>query len=141
MATSSQTPPLLEMEALLGEELYGVWNSLRLLIEQKYDMDQLWNELSKNWKYEHKYRRGGKTLCAFYIRENTLGFMVILGKDERAKFEDQRSLFGDEVQRSYDEATTYHDGKWIMFQPKDTGLFADLERLLLIKRKPNKKEP
>jgi len=39
----------------------------------------------------------------------------------------------------YDAATTFHDGKWIMFELKDTKLFNDMERLLLIKRKPNRK--
>ena len=35
--------------------------------------------------------------------------MVILGKIERDKFESQRELFSEEVQRIYDEATTYHN--------------------------------
>ena len=74
-----------------------------------------------------------------YAKEKTLGFMVILGKDERAKFEIQRGQFSNEVQMIYDAATTFHDGKWIMFELKDTKLFNDMERLLLIKRKPNRK--
>ncbi len=65
--------------------------------------------------------------------------MVILGKRERDKFEMQRKLFSKEVQTLYDEATTYHDGKWIMFELRDTGLFSDIERLLQIKRRPNRK--
>lgn len=50
-----------------------------------------------------------------------------------------RELFSNEVQMIYDETTTFHDGKWIMFELKNTELFNDMERLLLIKRKPNKK--
>lgn len=65
--------------------------------------------------------------------------MVILGKRERDKFEMQRKLFSKEVQTLYDEATTYHDGKWIMFELRDTGLFSDIEHLLQIKRRPNRK--
>lgn len=102
-------------------------------------MEQLWNRGGKAWTYEYKYRKGGKTLCALYAKERTLGFMVILGKDERAKFEMQRELFSNEVEMIYDEATTFHDGKWIMFELKNTELFNDMERLLLIKRKPNRK--
>ena len=44
-----------------------------------------------------------------------------------------------EVQEIYDGAQTYHDGKWIMFEPVDTSLFHDFIRLLGIKRKPNRK--
>lgn len=126
------------LEKLIGKELYQVWSSLCQLIEQKYEMERLWNYGGKNWTYEYKYRRGGKTLCALYAREKSIGFMVILGKNERSKFESQRELFSDKTQNTYDEATTFHDGKWIMFELKDIGLFGDMERLLLIKRKPNK---
>ena len=59
-----------EMKALVGESLYGVWNQLCALIDEKYDMDRLWGKGGKAWKYEYKYRRGGKTLCALYARSS-----------------------------------------------------------------------
>ena len=43
------------------------------------------------------------------------------------------------IDEKYDEAQTYHDGKWIMFEPVDIYLFNDFIRLLRIKRKPNRK--
>lgn len=134
-----QIPASEVIESLIGKELYQIWSALCLLIEQRYEMERLWNNGGKKWKYEYKYRRGGKTLCALYAKEKVLGFMVILGKGERDKFEIQRELFSKEVQMLYDEATTYHDGKWIMFELKNTGLFSDIERLLQIKRQPNRK--
>lgn len=133
------TPDARQMTALLGEQLYGVWNSLCALIEERYDMERTWNSGGKAWVYEYKYRRGGKTLCALYAREKCLGFMVILGRDERAKFESDRANYSEEVQRVYDEAATYRDGKWIMFEPRDASLFGDFMKLLRIKRKPNRK--
>ena len=128
-----------EMTALVGKPLYEVWNQLCALIEERYDMDRLWNQGGKVWTYEYKYRRGGKTLCALYARENCIGFMVILGKEERLKFETERGSYSEEVQSVYDESPTYHDGKWMMFEPADTSLFEDFIRLLGIKRKPNRK--
>lgn len=133
------TPDTRQMTALLGGQLYGVWNSLCALIDESYDMERTWNSGGKAWVYEYKYRRGGKTLCALYAREKCLGFMVILGRDERAKFESDRANYSEEVQRVYDEAATYHDGKWIMFEPHDDSLFGDFMKLLKIKRKPNRK--
>ena len=127
-----------EMAALVGEPLYDVWNKLCALIDEKYDMDRLWDKGGKAWNYEYKYRRGGKTLCALYAREKCVGFMIILGKAERLKFEADRENYSKEVQEIYDEAQTYHDGKWIMFEPVDTSLFHDFIRLLGLKRKPNR---
>ena len=128
-----------EMIILVGESLYDIWSKLNALIEEKYDMDCLWNKGGKAWKYEYKYRRGGKTLCALYAREGCVGFMIILGKGERSKFEADRDNFSKEIQKIYDETQTYHDGKWLMFEPVDTTLFDDFIRLLRIKRKPNRK--
>lgn len=132
-------PNTQEMTALVGESLYHVWNQLNALIEKNYDMDRAWNSGGKAWTYEYKYRRGGKTLCALYARENCVGFMVILGRNERLKFEADRDHYAKETQRVYDESLTYHDGKWLMFQPTDTQLFPDFIRLLQIKKKPNRK--
>lgn len=134
-----QMPNKEKMTDLIGKDLYDVWNKLCSLIDEKYDMDCMWNEGGKAWTYEYKYRRGGKTLCALYARENCVGFMVILGKDERLKFENDRENYSKEVQRIYDETKTYHDGKWMMFELSDTSMFDDFIRLLRIKRKPNRK--
>ena len=132
-------PSAEEMMTLVGQSLYDVWNKLCTLIDEKYEMERLWNKGGKAWTYEYKYRRGGKTLCALYARENCIGFMIIFGKDERAKFEDIRDTLSDSVCRQYDEATTYRDGKWVMFEPTDTFEFDEYMKLLAIKRKPNMK--
>ncbi len=128
-----------ELSVLIGSEKFKVWNELCCMIDSLYDMEHLWNSGGKAWKYEYKYRRGGKTLCALYAKENCLGFMVILGKDERAKFEADRQSYSTAVCQVYDKATTYHDGKWLMFELIDTSLLDDMKKLLVIKRKPNKK--
>ena len=78
------------MTDLLGKPLYDVWLSLCSVIDERYDMERSWNSGGKNWTYEYKYRRGGKTLCSLYARNNCVGFMIIFGKDERTKFEESR---------------------------------------------------
>ena len=127
------------MIELLGQSLFEIWQSLCLAIEEKYDMERVWNAGGKNWTYEYKYRRGGKTLCCLYAKRNCIGFMIIFGKDERIKFEDIRNTLSHSIGRQYDAAKTYHDGKWVMFEPTNTDEFDDYMKLLAIKRKPNRK--
>ena len=134
-----KVPNAEEMTTLVGQSLYDVWNKLCALIDEKYEMEHLWNKGGKAWTYEYKYRRGGKTLCALYAGEKCIGFMIIFGKDERAKFEAERNEYSQQVQQIYDESKTYRDGKWVMFEPTDTSMFQDFIKLLSIKRKPNKK--
>ena len=88
-----------EMTNLVGQSLYDVWNKLCALIDEKYEMERLWNKGGKAWTYEYKYRRGGKTVCALYDREKCIGCMSIFGKDERAKFEAERNDYSQQVQK------------------------------------------
>ena len=121
------------MTELLGQPLFEVWQELCSAVDEKYDMERLWNTGGKNWTYEYK------TLCSLYAKRNCVGFMIIFGKDERAKFEDIRDTLSDSVCRRYDEAKVYRDGKWVMFEPTSTSEFDDFMKLLAIKRKPNRK--
>ena len=104
-----------EIISLVGKPLYNIWLSLTESIDAKYEMERLWNSGGKMWKYEYKYRRGGKKLGAFYSRENWIGFMVIFGKDERTKIEEERDCYSNVTQTVYDKAHTFHDGKCMIF--------------------------
>lgn len=128
-----------DMQSLLGEELYPVWEAICERIDTLYDVDRLWDKGYRDFVYEYKYRRGGKTLCTFYTKEAFIGLQIVLGKEERAKFEARRGEFSLAVQAYYDGAHTYHDGKWILFSLIDETMFDDLIRLLAIKRRPNRK--
>ena len=66
--------------------------------------------------------------------------MIVFGKDERLMVDEIRCTLSESVCRQYDEAETYHDGKWVMFRPADESEFGDYIRLLSLKRKPNRKE-
>lgn len=127
------------MMELLGQPLFEVWQALCATIDEKYEMEHLWSAGGKNWTYEYKYRRGGKTLCCLYAKENCIGFMIVFGREEREKFEAIRDTLSDPVCRKYDEAKTYRDGKWVMFEPTDMAEWEDYRKLLALKRKPNRK--
>lgn len=122
-----------ELITLFGEQLFSIWLELCFMIEEKYDIDMIWNSGGSAWKYEYKYHRGGKVLCALYAKENCFNFMIILGRNEREKFESNKNIFSSEIQKVYDESDTYHEGKCIMFELKDRSLFEDIEKLLHIK--------
>ena len=127
------------MTELLGQSMFEIWQRLCLAIDEKYEMERIWNTGGKNWIYEYKYRKGGKTLFCLYAKNNCIGFTIIFGKDERTKFENIRGTLSNTVCKQFDEAKTYRDGKWVMFYPTNTAEFADYMNLLAIKRKPNRK--
>ena len=123
---------------LIGQPLFEVWQALCSAIDEKYEMDRSWNSGGRRWTYEYKYRRGGKTLCCLYVKSQCIGFMVVFGKDERAKVEVLRNTLSPAVCKKFDEAETYHDGKWVMFEPADKLEFDDYLKLLAVNRRPNR---
>jgi len=128
-----------ELIKLIGSDRLKVFDNICNSIDKTYEMDKTWNNGGKKWVYEYKYRRGGKTLCTFYFKENCLGLMIIFGKYERLKVENIREQLSNETLKTYDEAQTYHDGKWVMFEIENISLLEDIKKLLLVKRKPNRK--
>jgi len=132
--------PYEEVKIMLGSAS-GAWEKLLGHIRFYYAMDEVWQEGKPTHKhYNNLYiRRGGKTLIAFGIREGYFVVCVVLGKDEREKFDEARASFGEAVCKVYDEAETLHDGKWLGFDVADETLIDEIIRLLPIKRKPNRK--
>ena len=111
-----------ELEQLVGSDKANIFYDIVYEITLLYDMDQTWNSGGKKWTYEYKFRKSGKTLCAFYFKENILGFMIIFGKDERIKVEEIRNRLSSNVLQTYDDAQAYHDGKWVMFNITDISI-------------------
>lgn len=127
-----------ELERLVGIDRVNTFYDIVDAITLLYDMEQTWNDGGKKWTYEYKFRKSGKTLCSFYFKEDILGFMIIFGKDERTKVEEIRNELSSDVLEIYDNAQIFHDGKWVMFHITDDSILEDLEKLLFIKRKPNR---
>lgn len=128
-----------ELERLVGIERANIFYNIVAEITLLYDIPQTWNNGGKKWIYEYKFKKSGKTLCAFYFKQNVLGFMIIFGKAERDKVEEIRNELSANVLKTYDNAQIFHDGKWVMFNVTDDLLLEDLKKLLFIKRKPNRK--
>ena len=124
---------------LVGEQLTEVWKKLCAAIEAEYETDRLWGKGFGCWTYEYKYRRGGKTLCTLYAKESTICLLVTLGRAEREKFDARRESFSAKLQELYDTTETYHDGKWMWIELRDSSLIDELMELLHIKRRPNRK--
>jgi len=132
--------PYGQVKAMLGEASRA-WEKLVGHIRFYYVMDELWEEGNPNHKHYNnlRFRRGGKTLITLCIREGYFIACVVLGKEEREKFDEQRETFGEAVCKIYDETHTYHDGKWLAFDVYNESLIKDIIRLFPVKRKPNRK--
>ena len=128
-----------ELLLLMGEEKFKIWSDVKGFIENNYNLESMWNTGGKTGVYELKYRKSGKTLCAMYPREEGMRILIIMGKAEREKFENIRAEFTSYMNDFYDNTHQYHDGKWLYIDLINEITFEDIKKLLLIKKKPNKK--
>ncbi|MCL2369874.1 MAG: DUF3788 domain-containing protein [Firmicutes bacterium] len=137
---ANKTKPYSEVEAKLGKAS-SAWEKLTGYIRFNYEMDEDWWAGNPNHKHHSnlRFRRGGKTLVTLCIRQGYFITAIVLGQEERDKFEEQRKEFGDVICKEYDNAEVLHDGKWLGFEIYDESLIDDIFRLLQIKRKPNRK--
>lgn len=127
------------VKELIGSEKLSIWESLTASIDGLYDMERTWNKGFGDWVFEYKYRRGGKTLCAFYAKRDIANILIIFGKAEREKFDLQRENFSEQILSIYDETKTYHDGKWLWIPIDEKLSIVDVLNMLKLKRKPNRK--
>lgn len=128
-----------ELQQIMGKEKFKAWTEINSFIEKNYNVESMWDKGGKTGIYELKYRRGGKTLCALYPRELGLKILVIFGKVEREKFENSRQEFTQYIRDFYDNTHQYRDGKWLYLDYNRDLLVDDIKKLILIKKKPNRK--
>lgn len=86
-----------------------------------------------------KFKQGTKTIVTIAIHKDKLNFLIIFGKAEREKFEGEKSEFSQAIRSFYDNSRTYHDGKWMFIDVSTLELLEEIKKLILIKKKPNRK--
>ena len=128
-----------QVNILLSKECLFMWNKLTDAIDSLYDVDRIWNKGFGAWKIEYKYRRGEKTLCTFYAKENVANILITYGKVEREKFEKIKESVSKQLQDIYERTETLHDGKWLWIPLDNEISVEDIIEMLKIKRRPNRK--
>lgn len=138
--TETETPPTPELlQRWLGDEAYNYWTSISELIERKYpgifEPEWLFGGPKHGWSLRYKKN---KSFCTLIPEKDSFKIQIVFGAKERSTVEVVRHLLSSRIQKAYDEAKTYHDGKWLFLELDDDEILADVERLLEVKRKPKK---
>jgi hypothetical protein len=133
-----KVPTKEDIEMLIGNSAKEAWRELIGFVESSYNFEPIWDDGGKYGVWEVKYRRSGKTLCAFYVKDGYFNVLIVFGKAEREKFELTQSDFCSEVIALYDSTHQYHDGKWLWVNVKDFRLVEDVKKLIMIKKRLKK---
>ena len=135
-------PPTPEqVESWIGRIPYGFWTRVSNMIAQNYPdiytPEWLFGGKKHGWSLRYKK---GRSFCTFIPERNRFAILIVFGANEREKFETIRDMISEETLKKYDNAKTYHDGKWLFLTVKSDAVVNDVEKLLSVKRKPKGKE-
>ncbi len=100
----------------------------------KYRLDEI-----GDGKDELKFKQGKKTILTIYTHEDRFTFLIIYGRKECEVFETETDRFSAYILDYYNNAKTYHDGKWMFIDVTTIEQLEEIKRLILIKKKPNRK--
>ena len=122
-----------ELRAALGIQ-YVLWEQLQQFILDTY---QLPGEISfggKKYGWNLWYRKSGKSLVSLYPQQDYLVAQVVLGKDQVEQV--LQLELGEDVGRLLRETPQLHDGCWLFIPVRSSQDAADVQRLLLVKKRP-----
>ena len=102
-------------------------------IYTSYEADEI-----ANGKDMVMYCIGDKMLFSIYIREESFDFMLLIGRDERQKFEAVRSKLPQNILELYDRMVA-KDETWLWVPVADMDTLEAVKQLIVAKHEPNRK--
>lgn len=137
--TNPDHPPLdEEICAQVGAQRFGCWQALAHFLQTTYAIEPLWKYESKANGWGMYWRKGGRALCTLYPERDGLLVMLVLGRQEGAAALAARDTLGENVGSCLEQAGVFHDGRWLFIDVQSARDVEDIQRLLLIKKRPPK---
>ena len=137
MTQRDNPPSASQIAQWIGKVPYEYWKHVTQLIEQNYPgvfvPEWLFGGKKHGWSLRYKK---SKSFCTLIPEKNRFAMLIVFGAEERAKVEGIRDKLSAKTQKEYDNATTHHDGKWVLLTVESETLVKDVERLLAVKRRP-----
>jgi hypothetical protein len=132
----SHSPESSELDMILGVAR-PLWQRIVDFIAINYLMVGDMTYGGKNYGWNLWYRKSGKSLVSLYPQENALIAQVVLGREQVEKA--LALTLGENVGRVLHETPSLHDGRWLFISVTTEIDVADIEQLLVLKRRPVKK--
>lgn len=130
-----------EVGEWIGEKAHKYWKHVMRLIEQSYPdvftPEWLFGGRKHGWSLRYKKN---KSFCTLIPERDRFALLIVFGAQERAKVETIRHSLSQHTRKEYDEAATYHDGKWLLLTIAADKIVEDVMRLLAVKRRPKNHE-
>lgn len=132
------TPDSQSMVRFIGDEKSAVlWTSLLDFMENSYVLDKKLLFGGQNYGWAVQYKKGKKTVAAFYPERNGMTVLLVFGKAELEKIAAGRDGLSPDILDILDRTPQLHDGKWLWLRLEDDVYKNDVMELVKVKRKPD----
>lgn len=133
----SQPPTDESVVAFIGVDAAARWSALLDFIESAYPGvftgEWLYGGAKHGWTLRFKK---SKSFCTLIPERGRMRVVIVFGAAERDKAEGLLPDLASHVRDDYVDATTYHDGKWVVIDIDSDEVLREVERLLQVKRRP-----
>ena len=137
LTDKTATPDAAMLRDWLGPDGYAYWSALADWIAATYPAlfvpDWIFGGARHGWSLRYKKSRA---FCTLVPERPHPAAVVVLGVAEQAKVEAEREKLSPRLLRLFDEATTYHDGKWLKIALASPDDVRDATDLMRLKRRP-----
>jgi Protein of unknown function (DUF3788) len=142
MLDGAKPPEPAQVAEWIGPRASGHWAELTEFIESRYPgvFDRSWWFGGKKWGWSLRFKKS-KSFCNLIPERGQFKALLVFGAEEREKVEAVLPQLTSHVRADYAKATTFHDGKWVAAVVDSRKVVADIERLLVLKRKPKDEGP
>ena len=119
--------------ATLGTRSVRLWKQLRVFLKVNYEFRPELVFGGRNYGWCYKYRRKNKTLCVLFPETKAFSVLVVLGRVEVARFEEDIKNFNEDTRQLFKTTHQYHDGRWLYKRVLNKSDLKDVIALIKIK--------
>jgi len=137
MLDAANAPDAAQVARWIGPKGSAHWAELTEFIESRYPgvFDRTWWFGGKKFGWSLRFKKS-KSFCNLIPERGQFKALLVFGAEERVKVEPLLPELKSHVRGDYAGASTFHDGKWVSIVVDSKKVVADVERLLVLKRKP-----
>jgi len=130
-------PDPAEVTEWIGARSSKRWADLTEFIRTQYPdvFETDWWFGGKKFGWSLRYKKS-KSFCNLIPERGRFMVLLVFGAEERVKVEEVLPALRSHVRDDYEAATTYHDGKWVATVVDSRQVLADVQQLLMLKRRP-----
>ncbi|RPI28597.1 MAG: DUF3788 domain-containing protein [Acidobacteria bacterium] len=137
MLDAANEPTSEQVAEWIGSQNSGRWTEFTGFIDSRYPglFETKWWFGGKKFGWSLRFKKS-KSFCNLIPERGQFRVLLVFGAEEREKVEPVLSELTSHVRDDYTNARTFHDGKWVSVVVDSTKVLADVERLLVLKRRP-----